>query len=931
MLTISSVVHKEWLEDKVSLDYYEFFADEDSDLPTGGEYTPDEPTDITYKIAQGSMGYVISTSTMYLLSSEGSWVEQESSGGGGGGGGTTNYEQLSHKPQINGTTLSGNKSLSDLGIAAAADIPSVPVQSVSKNGTAITPSAQGNVNITVPTQASDVNALSSDTKYAGSATQGGSAISAAKLDTASAGSATQPVYFTNGVPTATTYSLEKSVPSNAAFTDTTYEVKSESEGGSAESLVTTGDIYSWNRMIPASQKGANSGVATLDSNGKLVSSQLPLGSTATTAAAGNHTHTLSLASDSGTSQISLLPNTKYKLTGGGSTYVFTTPSDSDTTYTLAAGTGDDANKVVLTPSSGSAQKITVPYATSAGSASSASAVAWSGVSSKPSTISGYGITDAKIANGVVTLGANTITPLTSHQSVTDNNPTLAWNTKSKVATIGNTDINVTMPAQPSYTASDVGLGNVTNNAQVKKISSAVSGDIVTWSGTDGATVADSGVKVQTSSTAMDGTSDAQVPTSRNIKTNVTKTAVLTDYTKSTTAKQALATTDTVNSAFGKIEKRVSDNENNISLVYDECGAEKNALRFDGFNLTAGNVNGVSYRLNADKSITVNGKPSGTSPSYTYLYWKNNPLYIDNLCNGEYVLSGCPDGGSDSTFKMYVAKGTYTKTDYGNGVELTSTSETGILFVIYIHNSYTANNLTFKPMICKKELWEVAHKYEPNNTNKVCECFGDSLTWYDGNAFTWGARQGDICVGFESYLRDYLDLTVHNNGVMGETTPEICTRIKNASSSTIIAADCITIMGGDNDDRLSVNVGTIAPSGSNFDTTTVIGALQSAIETTLTTNARTKIILMTEPIGWTYKNGAMTRVDEKYANAYRTVAEYYGLPLIDNWKYSGINELTRAAYTADPQTGNTNYIYHPSNEGWRRISMYMLSELKKYVQ
>lgn len=35
----------------------------------------------------------------------------------------------------------------------------------------------------------------------------------------------------------------------------------------------------------------------------------------------------------------------------------------------------------------------------------------------PTTLSGYGITDAKIANGVITLGANSITPLTSHQSL----------------------------------------------------------------------------------------------------------------------------------------------------------------------------------------------------------------------------------------------------------------------------------------------------------------------------------------------------------------------------------------------------------------------------------------------------------------------------------------------------------------------------------
>ena len=55
--------------------------------------------------------------------------------------------------------------------------------------------------------------------YAGSSSAGGSANSAVKLDS-SAGSATQPVYFSGGKPTACTYTLGKSVPSNAVFTDT---------------------------------------------------------------------------------------------------------------------------------------------------------------------------------------------------------------------------------------------------------------------------------------------------------------------------------------------------------------------------------------------------------------------------------------------------------------------------------------------------------------------------------------------------------------------------------------------------------------------------------------------------------------------------------------------------------------------------------------
>ena len=60
---------------------------------------------------------------------------------------------------------------------------------------------------------------------------------------------------------------------------------------------------------------------------------IPTGTTATTVSPGNHTHTLSLATDTGTSSITLSHGGKYKLTAGGSTYIFTMPSAStDTNY-----------------------------------------------------------------------------------------------------------------------------------------------------------------------------------------------------------------------------------------------------------------------------------------------------------------------------------------------------------------------------------------------------------------------------------------------------------------------------------------------------------------------------------------------------------------------------------------------------------------------
>ena len=56
---------------------------------------------------------------------------------------------------------------------------------------------------------------------------------------------------------------------------------------------------------------------------------------------------------------------------------------------------------------------TDPTVPSWAKASSKPSYNFSEIGSKPTTISGYGITDAKIANGVITLGANTITPVTT--------------------------------------------------------------------------------------------------------------------------------------------------------------------------------------------------------------------------------------------------------------------------------------------------------------------------------------------------------------------------------------------------------------------------------------------------------------------------------------------------------------------------------------
>ena len=86
--------------------------------------------------------------------------------------------------------------------------------------------------------------------YAGAASSGGSATSAVKLDTSTAGSATQPVYFTGGKPAACAYTLGKSVPSNAVFTDTTYGDATTSAHG----LMTAADKSKLNGIATGANK-----------------------------------------------------------------------------------------------------------------------------------------------------------------------------------------------------------------------------------------------------------------------------------------------------------------------------------------------------------------------------------------------------------------------------------------------------------------------------------------------------------------------------------------------------------------------------------------------------------------------------------------------------------------------------------------------------
>ena len=100
----------------------------------------------------------------------------------------------------------------------------------------------------------------------------------------------------------------------------------------------------------------------------------------------------------------------------------------------------------------------------------ADAVEWNNVLDKPTTIAGYGITDAKIENGTITLGNKTITPLTSA-------PVTSVNSKTGAVVLGASDVGAISTGNISQT-----LGTSTTKVPSEKavsdaLSSAGSGGV----------------------------------------------------------------------------------------------------------------------------------------------------------------------------------------------------------------------------------------------------------------------------------------------------------------------------------------------------------------------------------------------------------------------------------------------------------------------
>lgn len=141
-------------------------------------------------------------------------------------------------------------------------------------------------------------------------------------------------------------------------------------------------------------------------------------------------------------------------------------------------------------------------------------------------------------------------------------------------------------------------------------------------------------------------------------------------------------------------------EEEIEQIYADNGAlgAKNLLRNTATSQT---INGVTFTVNADGSVTANGTATATINAF-WLYQGDFNLEP----NKEYILSGCPSGGSSITYLLTISTwksgGTYAN-DTGNGVTINGSDyqykqSPSLRSGIYIVNGTTVNNITFYPML-----------------------------------------------------------------------------------------------------------------------------------------------------------------------------------------------------------------------------------------
>ena len=445
---------------------------------------------------------------------------------GGGGTGTTDYNQLTNRPSINGTTLSGNQTSSQLGLYGTNNTPPYPVTSVNGQTGDVVISTGGNVDSVngktgvVELNAADVGALPNTTVIPDKTSQldndsgyiTNSALTGyakkTEIPTKTSELTNDSGYITNTAlePYAKTVDIptKTSQLNNDSGYITANDVPVKSVDGATGDVVTNAVKTTTQTLtdVQKQQARTNIGAGTSSFDGDYNSltnkptiptktSQLTNDSGFITDAALTGyakttdipTKTSQLDNDSNYITANEAPVTSVNSKTGA---VQLNASDvgalPDTTVipTKTSQLDNDSGFITELPIASATQlggvkvgaglSVTESGVLSATGGGTADAVEWNNVLDKPTTIAGYGITDAKIENGTITLGNQTITPLTSA-------PVTSVNSKTGAVVLNASDVGALPDDTVIPTVNDATLTIRRNGVDVGSFTSNSANDV----------------------------------------------------------------------------------------------------------------------------------------------------------------------------------------------------------------------------------------------------------------------------------------------------------------------------------------------------------------------------------------------------------------------------------------------------------------------
>lgn len=149
-----------------------------------------------------------------------------------------------------------------------------------------------------------------------------------------------------------------------------------------------------------------------------------------------------------------------------------------------------------------------------------------------------------------------------------------------------------------------------------------------------------------------------------------------------------------------VDTRINNAQGDVDLLKGTIGYSKKNLIPYPFKYSTGTGLGITWNDNGDGTMLANGKSTAVT-SFEVMSRTNSTLLLKA---GTYIVNGCPQGGSESTYRIVVSRtnngvSEIIASDEGNGATFTLKENTLIgVYIDVLATGVNLNNLTFKPMI-----------------------------------------------------------------------------------------------------------------------------------------------------------------------------------------------------------------------------------------